>query len=70
LNTAGTIDADFRDEIKIILANISNDDFVVKGGERIAQMVINCHEKAEWIEVVELTKTERKAGGLESTVTK
>jgi len=41
LNTAGTIDADFRDEIKIILANISNDDFVVKGGERIAQMVIN-----------------------------
>jgi dUTP pyrophosphatase len=69
LNTPGTIDADYRGEIKIILANISNDEFVIKDGERIAQMVISRHEQAEWIEVSELEKTERGAGGFGSTGT-
>lgn len=67
LNTPGTIDADYRGEIKIILANISNDKFVVNDGERIAQMVISQHEQAEWIEVEELEETERGAGGFGST---
>lgn len=67
LNTPGTIDADYRGEIKIILANISNDEFVVNDGERIAQMVIARHEQAEWIEVEELEETERGAGGFGST---
>ena len=67
LNTPGTIDADYRGEIKIILANISNDEFVVNDGERIAQMVIARHEQAEWIEVEELGETERGAGGFGST---
>ncbi len=70
LNTPGTIDADYRGEIKIILANISNDEFVVNDGERIAQMVIASHEQAEWIEVDELKETERGAGGFGSTGTK
>jgi len=69
LNTPGTIDADYRGEIKIILANISNETFVVNDGERIAQMVIARHEQAEWIEVEELVKTERGAGGFGSTGT-
>ncbi len=70
LNTPGTVDADYRGEIKIILANISNEEFVVNDGERIAQMVINQHEQAEWIEVEELLETERGAGGFGSTGTK
>ena len=70
LNTPGTIDADYRGEIKIILANISNEEFVVNDGERIAQMVINQHEQAQWIEVDELLETERGAGGFGSTGTK
>ena len=69
LNTPGTIDADYRGEIKIILANISNETFVVNDGERIAQMVIARHEQAEWIEVEELVETERGAGGFGSTGT-
>jgi len=67
LNTPGTIDADYRGEIRIILANISNEEFVVNDGERIAQMVIARHEQAEWIEVEELMETERGAGGFGST---
>ena len=67
LNTPGTIDADYRGEIKIILANISNEEFVVNDGERIAQMVIARHEQAEWVEVEELEETERGAGGFGST---
>ncbi|MEZ5196429.1 MAG: dUTP diphosphatase [Bacteroidales bacterium] len=67
LNTPGTIDADYRGEIKIILANISNEEFVVNNGERIAQMVIASHVQAEWIEVDELMATERGAGGFGST---
>jgi dUTP pyrophosphatase len=70
LNSPGTIDADYRGEIKIILANISNEEFVVNDGERIAQMVIARHEQAEWIEVEELEETSRGAGGFGSTGTK
>ncbi len=70
LNSPGTIDADYRGEIKIILANISNEDFIVNDGERIAQMVIARHEQAEWIEVQELEGTSRGAGGFGSTGTK
>lgn len=70
LNTPGTVDADYRGEIKIILANISNEEFIVNDGERIAQMVINQHEQAQWIEVEELLETERGAGGFGSTGTK
>jgi dUTP pyrophosphatase len=70
LNTPGTIDADYRGEIKVILANISNEDFVVNNGERIAQMVIAQHEQAEWVEVEELAESSRGAGGFGSTGTK
>lgn len=67
LNTPGTIDADYRGEIKVILINLSNEDFEINNGERIAQMVIAAHEQAEWIEVKELNETERGAGGFGST---
>jgi len=70
LNSPGTIDADYRGEIKIILANISNEEFVVNYGERIAQMVIARHEQAEWIEIEELEETSRGAGGFGSTGTR
>ena len=70
LNTPGTIDADYRGEIKIILVNLSNEDFVVKDGERIAQMIISKVEKARWIEVEELQETQRGAGGFGHTGTK
>ena len=70
LNAPGTIDADYRGEIKIILANISNADFIVNNGERIAQMVIARHEQAQWVEVDELAKSDRGAGGFGSTGTK
>jgi len=63
VNTPGTIDADYRGEIKIILVNLSRDPFTVNDGERIAQMVIARHEKAEWEEVQELNETRRGAGG-------
>ena len=69
LNAPGTIDADYRGEIKIILANISSEDFIINDGERIAQMVIAKHEQAEWIEMEELKETERGAGGFGSTGT-
>jgi len=70
LNSPGTIDADYRGEIKIILANISAEDFIINDGERIAQMVIARHEKADWIEVRELLETERGSAGFGSTGTK
>ena len=70
LNTPGTIDADYRGEIKVILANISNEDFVINNGERIAQMVIARHERAEWLEVDVLNETTRGAGGFGSTGTR
>ena len=67
LNSPGTIDADYRGEIGVILVNLSNEDFVVQNGERIAQMIIAKHERAEWIEVQELTETSRGEGGFGST---
>ena len=63
LNAPGTIDADYRGEIKVILYNASNEEFVVSSGERIAQMVIAKHEKANFIEVTSLDETERGDGG-------
>ncbi|MBI2271643.1 MAG: dUTP diphosphatase [Bacteroidetes bacterium] len=70
LNSPGTIDADYRGEIKVILVNLSKEDFTINDGERIAQMVIAKHEQAEWIEVQELIDTERGAGGFGHTGTK
>lgn len=67
LNTPGTIDADYRGEIKVILVNLSNTPFEVVPGERIAQMVVARHERVEWEEVDTLDKTERGAGGFGST---
>lgn len=63
LNAPGTIDADYRGEIKVILYNASNEEFIVSSGERIAQMVIAKHEKANFIEVTSLDETERGDGG-------
>ena len=70
LNTPGTIDADYRGEIRVILVNLSEEPFVIQPGERIAQMVIARHERAEWIETEELDETVRGAGGFGSTGTK
>jgi len=67
LNAPGTVDADYRGEIGVILVNLSNTPFVIENGERIAQLVIAKHERAEWIEVEELSKTSRGAGGFGST---
>ena len=67
LNSPGTIDADYRGEVCVILVNLSADDFVVEDGERIAQMVIARHEQAEWQEVDVLDETERGAGGFGHT---
>jgi len=63
LNTPGTIDADYRGEIGVVLVNLSQEEFVVNDGERIAQMVIARHEKADFIEVDVLDETERGEGG-------
>jgi len=67
LNAPGTIDADYRGDIGVILVNLSNDDFVIKDGERIAQLVIAKHERADWEEVEILNETSRGAGGFGST---
>lgn len=67
LNTPGTIDADYRGEVGVILVNLSNEDFLVEDGERVAQMVIAKHEQPPWEEVEELIDTERGAGGFGST---
>jgi|SRR5690606_16366318 len=67
LNSPGTIDADYRGEIGVILVNLSNDDFEIQNGERIAQLVIAKHERAEWFEVTELSETSRGEGGFGST---
>lgn len=69
LNSPGTIDADYRGEIKVILINLSNEAFIIQDGERIAQMIISAHEKAEWIEVDNLDESERGAGGFGHTGT-
>lgn len=67
LNSPGTIDADYRGEVKVILVNLSKEDFIISDGERIAQMIIAKHEQAEWIEVEQLQETERGSGGFGST---
>ncbi|SDI25986.1 dUTP pyrophosphatase [Flavobacterium omnivorum] len=67
LNAPGTVDADYRGEIGVILVNLSNEDFVIQNGERIAQLIIAKHERAEWIQVQELTETSRGEGGFGST---
>jgi dUTP pyrophosphatase len=67
LNTPGTIDADYRGEIKVILVNLSKEPFVINRGERIAQMVIARYEKIEWEQVCELSDSERGEGGFGST---
>ncbi|WP_299064385.1 dUTP diphosphatase [uncultured Polaribacter sp.] len=67
LNSPGTVDADYRGEIGVILVNLSNEDFVVNDGERIAQLVIAKHERVVWQEVDALSETERGSGGFGST---
>mgnify|MGYP003656086734 FL=1 len=70
LNAPGTVDADYRGEIGVILVNLSNEDFTIENGERIAQLVIAKHERAEWKEVEILSDTDRGSGGFGSTGTK
>jgi dUTP pyrophosphatase len=67
LNTPGTIDADYRGEIKVLMVNLSNEAYTIKAGERIAQMVIAAHEQAIWMEVEVLDETARGEGGFGST---
>lgn len=67
LNAPGTIDADYRGEIGVILVNLSDEEFTINNGERIAQLVISKHERAEWINVQELSDTSRGEGGFGST---
>ena len=67
LNAPGTIDADYRGEIGVILVNLSNEDFTIENGERIAQLIIAKHERADWEEVEILGETERGEGGFGST---
>ena len=67
LNSPGTIDADYRGEIKVILVNLSNEPFTIESGERIAQMIVARYEQIEWLPVEELGATERGAGGCGST---
>ncbi|WP_149304402.1 dUTP diphosphatase [Pareuzebyella sediminis] len=70
LNAPGTIDADYRGEIGVILVNLSKEPFTIENGERIAQLVIARHERAEWVPVEELSLTSRGQGGFGSTGTK
>lgn len=67
LNSPGTIDADYRGEIGVILVNISNTDFTVKNGERVAQLVISKHARGEWVSVQNLSDTSRGRSGFGST---
>ncbi len=67
LNTPGTIDADYRGEIKVILVNLSAEDFVISNGDRIAQMIVAQHERVEWQQTDSLEETERGAGGFGHT---
>lgn len=67
LNSPGTIDADYRGEIKVILVNLSNDEFTLKPGERICQMIVAKHETVEWVETDSLTETVRGEGGFGHT---
>ena len=67
LNSPGTVDADYRGEIGVILVNLSNEDFIIQDGERVAQLVIAKHERVTWKEVEILSETERGIGGFGST---
>ncbi|THD32774.1 dUTP diphosphatase [uncultured Flavobacterium sp.] len=67
LNSPGTVDADYRGEIGVILVNLSNEAFVIENGERIAQLIIAKHERAVWMEAEELSETSRGEGGFGST---
>ena len=67
LNSPGTIDADYRGEIKVVLVNLSNEAFEIKDGERIAQMVVAEHSRIEWVSADALEETQRGAGGFGST---
>ncbi|MGN0036282.1 MAG: dUTP diphosphatase [Bacteroidaceae bacterium] len=67
LNAPGTIDADYRGEVGVILVNLSDEAFVIEDGERIAQLVVARHEQAEWVEVEQLDETERGEGGFGHT---
>lgn len=67
LNSPGTIDADYRGEIKVILVNLSNEPFTINPGERVCQMVISRYSRAEWVEVETLDETERGSGGFGHT---
>ena len=67
LNSPGTIDADYRGEIGVILVNLSEEEFVIENGERVAQLVIAKHEQAQWVEAESLAETDRGAGGFGST---
>jgi len=67
LNSPGTVDADYRGEIGVILVNLSTEEFVIENGERIAQLIIAKHERAEWTEVTKLSETSRGEGGFGST---
>ena len=67
LNAPGTVDADYRGEVKVILANLSNEEFTINDGERVAQLVVAQHAQEEWEVAEELPDTERGAGGFGST---
>jgi len=67
LNTPGTIDSDYRGEIRVILINLSDTDFVITNGERIAQIIMSAHERVEWAASKELIESERGSGGFGST---
>jgi dUTP pyrophosphatase len=67
LNSPGTIDADYRGEVKVLLINLSEEEFAINDGERIAQVIIAAHERVEWVEVEQLMETERGAGGFGHT---
>ena len=67
LNSPGTIDADYRGEVGVILVNLSNEDFTIENGERIAQLVLASHERAQWQQVNQLSSTNRGEGGFGST---
>lgn len=70
INSPGTVDADYRGELRVSLVNLSNEPFIIEDGERIAQMIVARHETVEWNEVDNLDQTERGAGGWGSTGTK
>ena len=70
LNAPGTVDADYRGEIRVVLVNLSGEDFLIEPGERIAQMVVARHERVEWEAAEELEDTERGTGGFGSTGTR